>query len=63
MFTGAGLTVAALTYGLISFKRGDTKMQQAMMRARVLAQGSTVIAIIAGLGYMTYNENQKKKTS
>lgn len=61
IFSGCVLTVGALSYGLFSFIRGNAKMQQQMMRARVLAQGSTVIAIIAGLGYELYLDNKKKK--
>ena len=36
-------------------------MQQYMMRARVVAQGSTLGAVILGLGYATYKEMQAKK--
>ncbi|XP_062501578.1 HIG1 domain family member 2A, mitochondrial-like [Corticium candelabrum] len=43
-------TVAALTYGLASFKRGRVQMSQYMMRVRVLAQGATVLAILIGVG-------------
>lgn len=58
---GCGLTVGALCYGLASFLRGDGRMQQYMMRARVVAQGSTVGAVILGLGLATYKEMQAKK--
>merc|ERR1711973_269692 len=58
---GCGLTVGVLGYGLASFLRGDGKMQQYMMRARVVAQGSTVGAVILGLGYATYKEMKAKK--
>jgi hypothetical protein len=43
-------TVAALSYGLASFKRGHVQMSQYMMRVRVLAQGATVGAILVGVG-------------
>lgn len=58
---GCGLTVGALCYGLASFLRGDGKMQQYMMRARVIAQGSTIGAVILGLGFATYKEMKSKK--
>ena len=45
---GALATTAALTVGLISFTRGETQMQQYMMRARVGAQAFTIICIVAG---------------
>lgn len=51
---GCLLTVGALVYGLMSFKRGDIKMQQYMMRARVGAQGFTILAVCGGLGYSAY---------
>jgi uncharacterized membrane protein YebE (DUF533 family) len=59
---GCLLTVGALAYGLVSFKRGDVKMQQYMMRARVTAQGATILAVCGGLGYAvykTYKADQK----
>ena len=42
-------TTAALTYGLINFRQGNQKMSQMMMRARVGAQGLTIVAVIGGL--------------
>ena len=42
-------TVAALSTGLVAFKNGNTAMSQTMMRLRVLAQGSTIIALLAGM--------------
>ncbi|XP_076329068.1 HIG1 domain family member 2A, mitochondrial [Tachypleus tridentatus] len=47
---GCLATTAALSYGLWSMKTGQRKMSQYMMRARILAQGFTVAAIIIGLG-------------
>lgn len=35
---GAGLTASVLVAGLAAFRRGDRRMSQLMMRARVLAQ-------------------------
>ncbi|EDV22925.1 uncharacterized protein TRIADDRAFT_17859, partial [Trichoplax adhaerens] len=42
-------TTVALSYGLVNFRRGDQKMSQMMMRARVGAQGATILAVIGGL--------------
>ncbi|NXY88489.1 HIG2A protein, partial [Alcedo cyanopectus] len=46
---GCLCTVGILTYGLISFKRGNTRHSQLMMRARVLAQGFTFAALLGGM--------------
>lgn len=58
---GALATVGALTYGLFSFVRGDTKMQQYMMRARVAAQGGTIVAVAGGVLYMLIRDHRNKK--
>ncbi|XP_003227966.1 HIG1 domain family member 2A, mitochondrial [Anolis carolinensis] len=42
-------TAGVLTYGLICFKRGNTHQSQIMMRARILAQGFTVAALVVGV--------------
>nr|XP_002166360.1 HIG1 domain family member 2A, mitochondrial [Hydra vulgaris] len=55
---GAGLTVTALVIGLVNLKRGNSAKQQTMMRARVVAQGSTIVAIIAGFLYHQYKKKQ-----
>ncbi|KAL4683657.1 hypothetical protein H8959_021351 [Pygathrix nigripes] len=46
---GCLATVAALTYGLYSFYRGDSQRSQLMMRTRIAAQGFTVTALLLGL--------------
>ncbi|XP_040539029.1 HIG1 domain family member 2A, mitochondrial [Gallus gallus] len=46
---GCLCTLGVLTYGLISFKRGNTRHSQLMMRARVVAQGFTVAALLGGM--------------
>ncbi|KFV05476.1 hypothetical protein N339_04504, partial [Pterocles gutturalis] len=46
---GCLCTVGVLTYGLISFKRGNTRRSQLMMRARILAQGFTFAALLGGM--------------
>ncbi|NWV13386.1 HIG2A protein, partial [Ptilonorhynchus violaceus] len=46
---GCLCTVGVLAYGLISFKRGNTRRSQLMMRARILAQGFTFAALLGGV--------------
>ena len=48
---GCGLTVAALSYGLLQFLKGDQRKSNLMMRARVAAQGFTIFVIVAGFGF------------
>ena len=55
---GCLATVAALSFGLLQFKRGNTKRSQLAMRMRVLAQGGTVIALVVGVLWTT---GRKKK--
>lgn len=45
---GTVATVAALSFGMYSFYRGNTAMSQYMMRARVGAQAFTILSIVAG---------------
>ncbi|EDS30912.1 HIG1 domain family member 2A [Culex quinquefasciatus] len=52
---GCAATLGALGYGLWSFRQGRRQMSQYMMRARIAAQGFTVIALIIGVG-MTYTK-------
>ncbi|XP_023217179.1 HIG1 domain family member 2A-like [Centruroides sculpturatus] len=46
---GVLLTTAALSYGLWCMRSGNRYRSQLMMRARVLAQGFTIGAILVGL--------------
>jgi len=46
---GCGLTAGALGYGLWSFRKGNRKMSQNMMRLRVAAQGFTIVALMVGM--------------
>uniref|UniRef100_A0A8C8S050 HIG1 domain-containing protein n=1 Tax=Pelusios castaneus TaxID=367368 RepID=A0A8C8S050_9SAUR len=46
---GLGVWGRALTYGLICFRKGNVRRSQQMMRARVLAQGFTITAVIVGV--------------
>lgn len=54
MFSGALCTVGALSYGLWSFRKGQVRMSQKMMRMRVAAQGLTIVAIMGGLLLSSY---------
>ncbi|KAK0074183.1 hypothetical protein PV325_008667 [Microctonus aethiopoides] len=55
---GCLTTASVLAYGIICFKRGDKKMSQYMMRARVTAQGFTVVVAVVS----TMMAAQKLKT-
>lgn len=56
MCIGLAGTVAALTYGLISFQRGHSRTQQNMMRLRVIAQGFTVVSVVVGVAIMQWRK-------
>jgi len=55
-----GATVLALFLGIVNFKHGNQRNQQLMMRARVIAQGGTIVALVSGL-YMAATREKKKK--
>lgn len=42
-------TLGALSYGLWCFRQGRTRDSQMLMRARIGAQGFTIVAILAGV--------------
>ncbi|KAM8798815.1 HIG1 domain family member 2A, mitochondrial [Eudromia elegans] len=46
---GCLCTAAVLAWGLVSFKRGNVRRSQLLMRARVVAQGFTVAALLGGM--------------
>lgn len=50
LIVGCLATFSALSYGLWSFRTGQRKMSQYMMRTRIAAQGFTVLALIIGIG-------------
>ncbi|KAL1122816.1 hypothetical protein AAG570_003142 [Ranatra chinensis] len=56
---GALLTVGCLSMGLYSFRRGEKRMSQLMMRGRILAQGFTVAALIGGVALTAMKTNAK----
>ncbi|OMO78412.1 hypothetical protein COLO4_24770 [Corchorus olitorius] len=55
---GALMTAGVLTAGLISFRQGNSRLGQVLMRARVVVQGATV-ALMVGTAYY-YGENPWK---
>ena len=52
-------TVGALCYGIYGFQTGNQRIQQKMMRARVLAQGATVLVLVGGIALTTMKSDQK----
>ncbi|GLV43729.1 uncharacterized protein CBL_06947 [Carabus blaptoides fortunei] len=56
---GCLATFCALSYGLWSFRHGRKQMSQYMMRARIAAQGFTIIALVAGIGLTARNTISK----
>ena len=52
------MTTAALVLGIANFQKGNQARQKLMMRARVAAQGGTVLAMIGGL-YMAAKRDSK----
>uniref|UniRef100_A0A1B0EUC2 HIG1 domain-containing protein n=1 Tax=Glossina morsitans morsitans TaxID=37546 RepID=A0A1B0EUC2_GLOMM len=52
---GCLATASALGFGLYNFRTGNRRMSQMMMRARIIAQGFTVAALVVGV-VMTYNK-------
>ncbi|NWX84953.1 HIG2A protein, partial [Nothoprocta ornata] len=46
---GCLCTAAVLAWGLVSFKKGNVQRSQLLMRARVVAQGFTVAALLGGM--------------
>ncbi|XP_053667627.1 HIG1 domain family member 2A, mitochondrial [Anopheles marshallii] len=57
---GCAATLTALGVGLWNFRKGRSQMSQYMMRARILAQGFTVLALVIGVG-MTYGTKEPPK--
>ncbi|NXB75783.1 HIG2A protein, partial [Donacobius atricapilla] len=55
---GCLCTVGILAYGIICFKKGNTRRSQLMMRARVVAQGFTIASLVGGLVATTLKSRQ-----
>ncbi|KAL1837857.1 hypothetical protein VTJ49DRAFT_3305 [Mycothermus thermophilus] len=58
---GCLLTIAAFTNAYRAMRRGDHHKVQRMFRARVAAQGFTVLAIVAGGMYYAEDRNKQKE--
>ncbi len=58
---GCLITVAALATGLSGFINGNKALMQQSMRARVVAQGVTVVSMLAGVGYFGTQKQADKK--
>ncbi|KAK4038841.1 hypoxia induced protein conserved region-domain-containing protein [Parachaetomium inaequale] len=58
---GCLLTVAAFTNAYRAMRRGDHQKVQRMFRARVAAQGFTVLAMVAGGMYYAEDRNKQKE--
>ncbi len=54
VFGFLGLTVAALTGGMVSLLRDDKRQSQLMMRARVGFQFCAILALVGGIYYRAY---------
>ncbi|XP_077967129.1 HIG1 domain family member 2A, mitochondrial-like [Styela clava] len=58
---GLGGTVFFLTRGILNM--GNAKVSQNMMRGRILAQGFTVMAIVAGIAIEGIRADRKQRES
>lgn len=59
---GAFLTAGVLTAGLISFRQGNSRLGQKLMRARVVVQGATVALMVGSAYYYGDDFKKSKKT-
>merc|ERR1711936_937217 len=57
---GATATTGILILGLISFATKRTRYSQLLMRARIVAQGGTVFALLAAVLKSAHDDQQKK---
>lgn len=58
---GTGLTIFAFVGAYRALRRGDSKQANRMFRARVLAQGFTVLAMLAGSLYYSRDREKTKE--
>ncbi|KAF7988298.1 hypothetical protein HCN44_009943 [Aphidius gifuensis] len=58
---GCVATLAALSFGLWNFQRGNQQMSQYMMRARVIAQGFTIFVAAGSLSLAAAKKKQEEK--
>lgn len=59
LILGVLVTTFALSYGLWQLRTGNRRMSQNMMRLRIVGQGFTVAAVLAGIAYGS-SAKQKK---
>lgn len=59
---GAFITTLFLGYGLKAFHTGQPVKAQQLMRGRVLAQGFTVLAMLAGAGLLGFKPHDRPAT-
>lgn len=61
MCVGLIATVVILTNGVWSMTKGDRAKSQRLMRARVMAQGFTVAALVGGIMWSTLKKDKPKE--
>ena len=59
-FKGLLVTTGFLSWGLYSFRKGNTRNSQLAMRGRVLAQGFTLVALVYSFTYSVRKEAMQK---
>ncbi|KAK1945251.1 Respiratory supercomplex factor 1 [Phytophthora citrophthora] len=60
---GCAFTTAVLLGGLVTFQRGQSKLGNRFMQARVVAQTATVFAVAGGAALAAGDKQEKKKQS
>ncbi|RLN06021.1 hypothetical protein BBJ28_00004476 [Nothophytophthora sp. Chile5] len=60
---GCALTTAVLLGGLVTFQRGQSKLGNIFMQARVVAQTATVVAMAGGAMLAAPKKEAQKKQS
>ncbi|KAK9859301.1 hypothetical protein WJX84_011778 [Apatococcus fuscideae] len=63
VLAGAGVTAGVLIAGLMFFNKGNDRMSQHMMRARVIAQGVTVAIMVGTSGAWAVSSQSSSNTS
>lgn len=58
---GCGVTLAVLVGGLMTFQRGQSKLGNKFMQARVVAQTGTVVAMSVGGFFAATKKEETKK--
>lgn len=59
--TGIGLTVLAFVNAYRALRKGDSRQANKMFRARIAAQGFTVVAMVAGSMYYSKDREKSKE--